>query len=87
MANIASAKKRAKQAELRRRHNAGLHSTLRSAIKNVRKAITSGNKVAAQATFKDSMRIVDSVADKKIVHKNQAARHKSRLSQAIKAMA
>ena len=87
MANIASAKKRAKQAEPRRRHNAGLHSTLRSAIKNVRKAIASGNKAAAQAAFKESVRVIDSIADKKIVHKNQAARHKSRLSQAIKSMA
>ena len=87
MANILSAKKRAKQAESRRRHNASLLSALRSALRNVRKAIASGNKAAAQAAFKESMRIVDSVADKKIVHKNQAARHKSRLSQAIKAMA
>ncbi|HUL41225.1 MAG TPA: 30S ribosomal protein S20 [Burkholderiales bacterium] len=87
MANIASAKKRAKQAEFRRRHNSGLHSTLRSAVKNVRKAIASGNKAAAQAAFRESVGIIDSVADKRIVHKNQAARHKSRLSQAVKAMA
>ncbi len=87
MANIASAKKRAKQADNRRKHNAGLHTALRSAVKKVRKAIASGNKAAAQAAFKESVCIVDSIADKKIVHKNQAARHKSRLSQAIKAMA
>ncbi|HXZ97514.1 MAG TPA: 30S ribosomal protein S20 [Burkholderiales bacterium] len=87
MANIVSAKKRAKQAEPRRQHNAGLHSTLRSAIRSVRKAIASGNKAAAQTAFKESVRIIDSVADKKIVHKNRAARYKSRLSQAIKAMA
>ena len=87
MANIASAKKRAKQADDRRHHNAGLHTALRSAIKKVRKSIASGNKAAAQAAFKESVRTVESIADKKIVHKNQAARYKSRLSQAIKAMA
>ncbi|HMJ49128.1 MAG TPA: 30S ribosomal protein S20 [Burkholderiales bacterium] len=87
MANIVSARKRAKQAESRRRHNASLLSALRSAIRNVKKAIASGNKAAAQAAFKESVPVIDSVADKKIVHKNQAARHKSRLSHAIKAMA
>ena len=87
MANIASAKKRARQAEARCRHNVGLRTVLRSAIKNVRKAIAAGDKAAAQAAFKQAVPVVDSIADKKIVHKNHVARHKSRLSQAIKAMA
>lgn len=87
MANIASAKKRARQAEVRRQHNVGLRTELRSAIKKVRKAIATGDKAAAQAAFKLAIPVVDSIADKKIVHKNHAARHKSRLSQAIKAMA
>ena len=55
MANIASAKKRARQAEARCRHNVGLRTELRSAIKNVRKAIAAGDKAAAQAAFKQAV--------------------------------
>ena len=87
MANTAQARKRARQADKQREHNASLRSELRTAIKKVVKAIESGNKAAAQAIFTESTSIVDSIADKKIVHKNKAARHKGRLSAAIKAMA
>jgi small subunit ribosomal protein S20 len=62
-------------------------SAYRTAVKKVRKAILAGDKAAAQAVFKESMSVMDSLADKRIVHKNKAARHKSRLSAAIKAMA
>lgn len=87
MANTAQAKKRAHQAVKRNVHNAALRTRLRTAIKKVRKAIAAGDKEAAKAVFRTSMSTIDSVADKKIVHKNKAARHKSRLSAAIKAMA
>jgi small subunit ribosomal protein S20 len=87
MANIASARKAARQSEKRREHNASLRSELRSAIKRVRKAIEAGDKSAARAVLRESTKILDSIADKKIVHKNKASRHKSRLSAAIKAMA
>lgn len=87
MANIASARKRARQSEVRRAHNASLRSKLRTAVKNVRKAIDAGDKTAAQDVFRRAASTIDSIADKKIIHKNQAARHKSRLSAAIKAMA
>lgn len=87
MANSAQAKKRARQAEVRNAHNASLRTRMRSAIKKVRKAIAVGDKAAAQKVFSESMSVVDSVADKKIVHKNKAARHKSRLAAAVKAMA
>jgi small subunit ribosomal protein S20 len=87
MANSAQAKKRAHQAIARNAHNAALRTRLRTAIKKVRKAIQAGDKTAAKAVFNESMSIIDSVADKKIVHKNKAARDKSRLSAAIKAMA
>lgn len=60
---------------------------MRTAIKKVIKAIASGDKAAAQAVFQSSTSVVDSIADKKIIHKNKASRHKSRLSAAIKAMA
>jgi small subunit ribosomal protein S20 len=87
MANIASARKRARQGERRRRHNASLRSELRTAIKNVRKAIAAGDKQAAGETFRRAMSVIDSIADKNIIHKNKAARHKSRLAAAIKSMA
>ena len=86
MANSAQARKRARQATQQRAHNMSLRSTLRTAIKKVRKAIGAGDKTAAQAVFKDSQCVIDSIADKKIVHKNTAARYKSRLSAAIKAL-
>ena len=86
MANIASARKAARQSEKRRQHNASLRSRLRTAIKDVVKAIEAGDKTAAQAVFKESQSVIDSIADKKIIHKNAAARHKSRLAAAIKAI-
>ena len=87
MANIASAKKAARQSVKRRAHNASLRSKLRSAIKRVQAAIKAGDKVAARTVLRDSSKILDSIADKKIVHKNKTSRHKSRLSAAVKAMA
>lgn len=87
MANIASARKRARQAEHRRQHNASLRSELRSAVKDVRKAIDAGDKTAAKTVYQRAAGTIDSIADKNIIHKNKAARHKSRLSAAIKAMA
>ena len=87
MANIASAKKRARQAVRRRAHNATLRTELRSLIRRVRKAIASGDKKAAAQTLRESQSRIDSIADKRIVHKNTAARYKSRLAAAIKAMA
>lgn len=87
MANIASARKRARQAEKRRLHNASLRSELRSAIRNVRKAISAGDKKAARTVLQKASSVIDSIADKRIIHKNTAARQKSRLSARIKAMA
>ena len=87
MANTDSARKRSRQAEKQRRHNSGLRSTLRSAIKDVNKAIVAGDKDVAKQALSRSSSIVDRIADKKIIHKNKAARHKSRLAAAIKAMA
>ena len=86
MANIASAKKRARQTEKRRAHNMTLRTELRTMIKNVRKAIAAGDKKAAAETLRVSQSRIDSIADKNIVHKNAAARHKSRLAAAVKAM-
>lgn len=87
MANTAQARKRARQSELRRKHNAALKSTLRTAIKNVKKAIAVGDKAAATRTLQASTAIVDRIADKRIIHKNKAGRHKSRLAAQIRALA
>lgn len=87
MANTAQARKRARQAGKQNSHNAGLRSRLRTAIKSVQKAIKAGDKTVAAEIFQRAQRTIDSIADKKIVHKNKAARHKSRLSAAIKALA
>ena len=86
MANTAQARKRARQAVKQRAHNMSLRSKLRTAVKGVRKAVAAGDKVAAQAAFKESQSVIDSIADKKIIHKNAAARHKSRLSAAVKGL-
>jgi len=87
MANSAQARKRARQAVAQNAHNSSPRSRLRTAVKAVRKAINAGDKAAAAEIFKQSQTVIDSIADKKIVHKNKAARHKSRLSAAIKSMA
>jgi small subunit ribosomal protein S20 len=86
MANTDSARKRSRQAEKQRRHNSGLRSSLRTALKDVNKAISAGDKDAAKQVLSRSSSTVDRIADKKIIHKNKAARHKSRLAAAIKAM-
>ncbi|MDR3157502.1 MAG: 30S ribosomal protein S20 [Zoogloeaceae bacterium] len=86
MANSAQARKRARQTVKQRAHNTSLRSTLRTAIKRVRQAVASGDKAAAQSVFSQSMSVIDRIADKKIIHKNKAARHKSRLSAQIKAL-
>ena len=87
MANIKSAKKRARQSEKRRRHNAGLRSMVRTYIKKVILAIDAGNKETAQKAYQEAVPVIDRMVTKGIIHKNKAARHKSRLSDHIKDMA
>jgi small subunit ribosomal protein S20 len=87
MANTAQARKRARQAEATRQRNASQKSALRTAVKKVKKAIAAGDKSAATTVFRESQAVIDRIADKRIVHKNLAARTKSRLAQAIKALA
>jgi ribosomal protein S20 len=86
MANTAQARKRARQSVKVNAHNAALRSTLRTAIKKVIKAVETGDKSVAAAAYAENVSVIDRIADKKIIHKNKAARHKSRLSDAIKAM-
>ncbi|QBC32849.1 MULTISPECIES: 30S ribosomal protein S20 [Pandoraea] len=86
MANTAQARKRARQTVKINAHNSALRSRLRTAVKAVRKAIAAGDPAAAKEVLRTSAKTIDIIADKKIVHKNTAARQKSRLSAAIKAM-
>ena len=86
MANTAQARKRARQAEATRQRNASLKSSLRTAIKKVRKAIGTGDKAAATKELQAQQSVIDRIADKRVVHKNTAARNKARLAQAIKAL-
>jgi small subunit ribosomal protein S20 len=86
MANIKSARKRAKQAIERREHNMSLRTTVRTAIKNVKKAVASGNKEAAAKSLVASQRIIDRVVAKGVLHPNAGGRHKSRLAHAIKGL-
>jgi len=87
MANTAQARKRARQSVARNKHNASLRSMLRTSIKRVRSAVAAGDQAVAAAVFQKTTSVIDRVADKNIIHKNKAARHKSRLAAAIKAMA
>ena len=86
MANIASARKRARQAAKQNAHNSSLRSRLRTAIKSVRKAMAAGNRDAAAAQLRASTSVIDAIADKRIIHKNAAARYKSRLAAAVRKM-
>ena len=87
MANTAQARKRARQSVALNMHNSSLRSMLRTAIKRVRSAIDTGDKAAAAEVLQKATSVIDRVADKNIIHKNKAARQKSRLSAAVKALA
>ncbi len=84
MANIASAKKRAKQSEKHRTHNISLRSKLRTFIKKVILATEAGTLAPAQEAFKSAVPVIDKMAHKGIIHKNTAARYKSRLNARVK---
>jgi small subunit ribosomal protein S20 len=87
LANIASAKKRARQAIGRRLRNASQRSMLRSQIKKVVVAVQTGNREIAQKAYQDAVPVIDSMVNKGLIHKNKAARHKSRLNTRIQALA
>jgi small subunit ribosomal protein S20 len=84
MANIKSARKRARQAQVRRVHNMSLRTAVRTAIKNVKKAVSGGDKAAASKVLRDSQRVIDRVVAKGVMHRNAGDRHKSRLAHALK---
>ena len=84
MANTSSARKCARKSERHRQHNIALVSRFRTAVKSVVKAIEKGDKAAAVEAYKRAVPVIDSSADKGYLHRNKAARHKSRLNAAIK---
>lgn len=84
MANTNQARKRARQAEKRRQLNVSQRSELRSRIKKVVRAIGANDKAAAQAAYREATPIIDRMVGKKIIHRNAAARYKSRLSTRIR---
>jgi small subunit ribosomal protein S20 len=86
LANSPQARKRARQAESRRRHNASQRSMVRTYIKKVDAAIATGNQADAAAALATAMPVIDGMVSKGIMHKNKAARHKSRLNAKIKAL-
>ena len=87
MANIKSARKRARQAEKTRLHKMGLRSKMRTHIKDVIKAIEKGDEKAAAAAYSAAVPVIDSMVNKGVVNKSKAARHKSRLNRMIREIA
>jgi small subunit ribosomal protein S20 len=86
LANSAQARKRARQAEKRRKHNASMRSMFRTSIKKVLKAVEAGEKDKAADAYKAAVPMIDKMANKDIISANKAARHKSRLNARIRAL-
>jgi len=86
VANTKSAEKAAQQAEKHRARNVALRSRMRTAVRGVTAAIAGGNKEAARLSYQQAVPVIDSLVSKQIVHRNKAARHKSRLAARIRAM-
>jgi len=86
LANIKSAKKRARQAIKRRAHNVTLRSRVRTAVRKVIKAIEAGDKEGAKAEFKALVPEIDRMANKGILPKNRAAHYKSQINAKLRAM-
>ena len=87
MANTKQAAKRAKQSIKSRGANVSYRSALRTAIKKVKTAIAAGDAAAAQSAMNEEVGNIDRIARKGIIHRNKAARHKSRLAAQVKALA
>jgi len=86
LANSAQARKRARQAETHRQNNAGRRSMMRTYIKKVLSAVEAGNKENAQTAYNEAVPVIDRAANNGLIHKNKAARYKSRLNVQVKAL-
>jgi small subunit ribosomal protein S20 len=87
LANTKSAEKAARQAVKRRGNNVAASSKMRTAIREVVDAIGSGEKARAETSYSQAVPVIDAMVSKGMVHRNKAARHKSRLAQRIRGMA
>jgi small subunit ribosomal protein S20 len=86
MANSSQARKRARQAETRRQHNAGQRSAMRTSLKRTVAAISAGNYDEATAAYNATVSVLDNAVSHGIIHRNKAARHKSRFNAQVKAL-
>ncbi len=87
MANTAQARKRARQNDTHRLHNAGRRSMMRTHIKKILKAVEDGDKALAQSSYQQAVSIIDKSAKSGMLHKNKAARFKSRLNARVRSLA
>jgi len=87
LANTAQARKRVRQAEKSRQRNVGQRSNMRTVIKQVQQAITDSNKDGAKTAFQTAASALDKACSKGLIHKNKAARDKSRLNNAVRKLA
>lgn len=83
MANTKSAEKRLRQSERRRQSNRHFRSRMRTAIKRLRSTVQNGDAEQAKELLPGTLRVIDETAQKGVIHRNAAARHKSRLSKAV----
>jgi small subunit ribosomal protein S20 len=86
VANTKSAEKAARQAAEHRTHNVTLRSRMRTAIRKVNDAVASGNKEDAQKSYSAAVPVIDSMVNKQIIHRNAAARYKSRLAVRVRSV-
>ncbi|MEJ2143060.1 MAG: 30S ribosomal protein S20 [Gammaproteobacteria bacterium] len=86
MANTAQSRKRARQAEKRRQHNTSYRSMFRTFVKKVIAAVQAGEKDQAQKAYNEAVSVIDKTANKGLIHKNKAARYKSRLNARVRAI-
>ena len=86
VANTKSAEKAARQAEKHREHNVTLRSRMRTAIRKVNDAVAKGDKAGANSSYRAAVPVIDTLVNKRIIHRNQADRHKSRLAVRVKSV-
>lgn len=86
VANTKSAEKAARQAEKHRAHNVTLRSRMRTAIRKVVDAVAKGDKTEARNSYHAAVPLIDTLVGKRIIHRNQADRHKSRLAARVKSI-
>jgi small subunit ribosomal protein S20 len=86
VANTKSAEKAARQAAAHRERNVAMRSRMRTAIRKVIDSVAAGKKDDARASYLAAVPLIDTLVNKKIIHRNQADRHKSRLAARVKSL-